>query len=216
MLPKLYRTQPLMACGPGFCREQQGFSAIELFTAIAILAIASAVAFPGFQKAFRGNYAATASNELLNATQIARNEAVTRGLRVSICARSALNSNTCSTATGTVSWKNGWLVFTDCNGTAGVINAVSGTCTSADTILKVFPELKGNNATLNAGQSYFSYIPSGFMCTPNTSPACAGAATSITYSLVMPSCSGCGRNICVNQQGRPFIKRDPVSTTDCS
>ena len=83
----------------GSASAQVGFTLIELLVALAVLAIISTVALPGFASLMRDNRAATLSNELVTALNVARSEAIKRGEAVTLCALAGC------TATD---WSSGW------------------------------------------------------------------------------------------------------------
>lgn len=98
-------------------KQQRGVTLLELMTAVAVLAILAGIGVPAFTSMMRNNRLAAESNNLVQALTYARSEAVTRGVRVSVCA--AEDPNTCS---GEGDWSGGWIVFTDDFGAAGEID----------------------------------------------------------------------------------------------
>lgn len=139
-----------------------GFTLVETIIVIAIAAVLMALALPSFTSTIRSNRLATTSNNLLAALNLARSEAVKRG--VDIVVRKVPNGN----------WEDGWQVFTDAewqNAAPGAsrINVFnddgdSTLCeTGEDCILKVFPglptgyTLRGNNNLVD----FIRYTPSG-------------------------------------------------------
>lgn len=80
---------------------------------VAIVAILSAVAFPSFvltTKKFRvSGEAASFASDL----QLARSEAIKRGLDVKMCPTNGATPPTCSTTSG---WQNGWRIYTIASG----------------------------------------------------------------------------------------------------
>lgn len=76
-----------------------GFTIIELMITIAILAVIAGFAIPSFQTIIENNQTATQANNLLSAVQLARSEAVKRGVDVSLSA-------------DTNDFNNGWCVHT--------------------------------------------------------------------------------------------------------
>ena len=89
--------------------HQLGFTLIELMVVLAIVAIIALVALPNYGPMMQSSRETSTSNEILGALRIARSEAVSRRMSVTICA-----SNDQSTCSG--SWANGAVVRTS-NGT---------------------------------------------------------------------------------------------------
>jgi type IV fimbrial biogenesis protein FimT len=85
-------------------RKQAGFSAIELMTVVAIVAILLTVGTPSFRSLLQNQRMTTASNDLLAAINLTRSEAIKRGERVHL-----------ASASGSDDWAKGWVVFIDKN-----------------------------------------------------------------------------------------------------
>ncbi|MGH8175841.1 MAG: GspH/FimT family pseudopilin [Steroidobacter sp.] len=98
--------------------RQRGVTLLELMTALAVLAILMGVGVPAFNNIVRNSQIAAQSAGLVQALNLARSEALKRGVRVSVCAAAA-SGNDCGAA---AAWNNGWIVFADDFGAAGVID----------------------------------------------------------------------------------------------
>ena len=94
--------------------QQKGFTLLELMATIAVLAVLLGIGVPSFTEMVRNNRLSAQTNDFVAALNLARSEAVKRGLKVSVCP--GVN-DTCSGATD---WNAGILVFTDDTGTSGV------------------------------------------------------------------------------------------------
>jgi type IV fimbrial biogenesis protein FimT len=94
-----------------------GFTLLELMTSIAVLGVLLAIGVPAFSTIIRNNQIAAESGNLVSALMLARSEALTRGIRVSVCA--AADEENCA---ATADWSRGWIVFADDFGAAGVLN----------------------------------------------------------------------------------------------
>jgi type IV fimbrial biogenesis protein FimT len=84
--------------------NQQGFTLIELMVTLAISAILLGIGVPSFRGMIENNRIAAASNDLVTGLQLARSEAINRGIPVVLCASS--DQATCAT---TPVWINGWV-----------------------------------------------------------------------------------------------------------
>jgi type IV fimbrial biogenesis protein FimT len=105
----------------------RGFTLLEAMATIAVLAILLGLGVPAFTNIIRSNQIATVTNNLTSALNLARSEAMKRGVRVSVCPANAAATNCIDSS----SWQSGLLVFSDDFGTAGVIDV-------GDEIIQVF------------------------------------------------------------------------------
>jgi type IV fimbrial biogenesis protein FimT len=101
-------------------KTQRGFSLLELFVAIAILAIVVGFAMPMFRDVIRNTTVSNETNDLVTALSMARSEAVRRGTRVAVVANNG-------------DWNTGWSVIADSNR--------SNTFTGADEVISAAPAL---------------------------------------------------------------------------
>ncbi|MDO6748280.1 GspH/FimT family pseudopilin [Gilvimarinus sp. 1_MG-2023] len=102
------------------CNRSKGFTLIELMAVVAVVAVLVSIAAPSMKTLLTNNRSEALGEELANALQITRTEAIKRGERVSLCA-----ANADLTACGG-SWDNGWLVVTDSAATDGAGAVVVG------------------------------------------------------------------------------------------
>jgi type IV fimbrial biogenesis protein FimT len=139
----------------------RGFTLVELMVTVTIVGIVASLGVPSFLEMINQNRATSLANELAASLNLARSEAIKRGLRVTVC-KSANISETaanvvCSTTT---SWQNGWLIFVDNKGTPGTYDYNIDELLS-DALLKV-GQLSNNNLTINSSfTNFITYLPSG-------------------------------------------------------
>lgn len=103
-------------------RPSKGFTLVELMTAVAVMAILSAIAYPSFESTLRSNRMATTSNELIAGLSLARSEAIKNTRGGGICA--STDGTDCDGA----AWTDGWMVWGDLNR--------NGSYDDGDTILR--------------------------------------------------------------------------------
>lgn len=77
-------------------RKVSGFTIIELMVTLAVLVIVAASAAPAFQDVLAANRVTSQANTLLAAVQLARSEAIKRGVEVSLTAEAGgINEGWC-------------------------------------------------------------------------------------------------------------------------
>jgi type IV fimbrial biogenesis protein FimT len=91
----------------------RGFSLIELIVVMAIAAVLLGIGVPNLSQYIVSSRLSGASNEFFTALNVARSEAVRRGVQVTLMTNAAANSR---------DWTSGWTMFVDSN-RDGTLNA---------------------------------------------------------------------------------------------
>jgi type IV fimbrial biogenesis protein FimT len=125
----------------------RGFSLIELLTTLAVVGVVLLLAVPSFSGLLANTRLEGAAQTLVSHMAFARAEAVSRGMRVSMCSSS--DGRTCS---GRLDWRSGWIVFL---GSA----AADGKVEASDRIR--VQDAAGEGVHLWASRACFSYLPDG-------------------------------------------------------
>jgi len=171
-------------------KKNRGVTLVELIVTISIAGILLSIAMPSFTSIINSTRLTTYANEWVAALNLARSEAVKRGVQISIRRKGSTNQN----------WDSGWDVFTDVNG--------NGTLDAADLLLKTYPALT-NGFTLRAGnanyQAFMAYSATGLILNPSL--------ITDTFRLCDHSANtAIARAIEINAMGRP---RTSEGTTAC-
>ncbi len=96
-------------------KHQGGFTIAELIIVVVIAAILAAVAVPNLSEFVKDNARSARLNTMVTALNYARNQAVTRNARVSLCksANVTTTAPTCDAVPGSGNFEGGWIVVTD-------------------------------------------------------------------------------------------------------
>ena len=167
-----------------------GFTLIELLVTLTIAAILLGVGVPSFSTAIQNNRLISSTNDLVSVLNLARSEAVTKGLRVTVCKSS--DQATCDTSGS--GWEQGWIVFTDENNNA----AYDPSATPAETLLGVHGELD-DQITASGNTNVVNYISFG---STGQSQMTSGAFQAGTITICDDRNGDFGRNLVINSTGR--------------
>ncbi len=129
-------------------RANGGFTLIELLFVIALIAVLAVIAAPSYLNYLTKVRLAGHGQFVLETLRLARIEAVTRRIPVSVCA--STNGVGC---TGTP-WEQGWLVFSD-EGLPGIIDG-------SDAALRAVGAYEGGvtlDVNIKKGGNYFQFDP---------------------------------------------------------
>ena len=150
-----------------------GFTLIELMVTLAVAGVLAAIGAPVFVTLFNSNRIATVTNDYVSAVNFARSEAIKGGATTTLCM--SIDGATCavvSTATPTLNWASGWIVWSDRNGN-----------NSLDTgeVLASHGAINAGNVAIGGIQTSFSFTGTGALvvgtlgdtfniCTPTDLP----------------------------------------------
>ncbi|HUX29636.1 MAG TPA: GspH/FimT family pseudopilin [Thiobacillus sp.] len=162
----------------------RGFTLVELLVVLAVGAVLLAIAIPSYAFLVNSSRLAAVTNDLVSALHLARSEAITRRMRVTVCKTSNAMAETpaCDTTAG---WQQGWLVFID-GGTKGVID-------SGDTVLRVQGSAS-TAVTITTGTNYGSFI--------SYRPSGVSQGSHVANGTVHVCVAGISRDIIINNTGR--------------
>lgn len=161
-----------------------GFTLIELMVAITLLVITMTLAIPSMRSTIQNNRIVTLTNELVASLNLARSEAVKRGVSVSVCPAADQNFSACGN-----DWNSGWLVFVNPDENGTFANNASEILIRAQQITGT-----GMGITTAPASSLATYDSAGF--------AAAGTAN-LSFALSASECTGNHvRNVAISVTGR--------------
>ena len=158
-------------------KKQKAFTLIELLITLVILGIVLGLAMPSFTRQVTNNSSLTLGSDLVAAISFARQEAVKRGKRVSLCP--SIDGLTCLTS---ADWAKGWMVFED-------KAASDGLDPDVNTPLRHWSDLHKKaviTATASAAISYVRFTGTGMLARAN--------ATDVSPRVLTVSVAGCSGN----------------------
>lgn len=173
--------------------NQHGFTVMELMVTLAIAAILLSVAAPNLSQFSQNSRLRARNFELLDSINVARSEAVKRGVQVVLC-RSA-NGTSCGGTANT--WTTGWLVYVNATGTLAYEPP-------GDTLLRIGTGTSDGTAitTNSLGNQYLDYARTG--ATNEGGPA--------VFAICDSRGGAYGRSISVTQVGRAALTHGNAGT----
>ncbi len=189
-------------------KKNFGFTMVELMVTLAILIVTLAIGIPSFTSMLANNQAIAISNDLVAAFNMARSEAVSRGVPVSVCGNNGLLR--CGGNWGSA----GWIVFEDSAanvlGGSGIVGAID----AVTDIIRVWDAPEGNPAiksTTNSNSEafYIRWHPEGWLYQGSgLNKLVTGNVSAHEYvvSVVLTDCTGKQqRTITVGRSGRTHM-----------
>lgn len=178
---------------------EYGLTLIELMIVVILIGIGAALTAPNFASIIRDNRMSSQANQLLSSLQLARSEAATQSVQVTIRRTSSQNQV----------WEEGWQVFTDWNADGQFDGDADVTDCSVeqDCLLRVEDGLQ-DGTTLRSGSNYavwMGFLPSGL---PTSG---AGLGTNTFQLCPANGKKEDGRSVIVNNTGRPAVEKEADS-----
>lgn len=175
--------------------KSPGFTLIELLVTISIAAILLGIAIPSFTSTIASNRLTTNANELVTALNLARSEAIKRGIQVTVLNLGAATQ-----------WEGGWNVFVDINGNEAFNDNGNATLCEAgeDCLLRIYGALPGGYTLRTSSgttyQNFAAYLPSGLSTMPigDTFTLCSELGAAVPR-----------RRIFISTTGRPGVDAAP-------
>lgn len=126
-----------------------GFTLLELLVTIAVVAILTVWAVPGFGNMIQESRRAAANNELITTLTYARTIAISRRVPVIVCksTNATTSTPTCSTS-GTDYWDSGWFAYVDNNGNGSFDSGTDEVIRAHESLISGIT-LRGNTAFAN-------------------------------------------------------------------
>src|SRR5690606_33253855 len=98
---------PPSSCSPGYRPpRQRGVTLLELLVTLLMFGVVAGLALPNMRNFMQSNQVTSQANTFVGALNLARGEAITRGVNVTVCASS--DQATCGS-----DWADGWIVVLD-------------------------------------------------------------------------------------------------------
>jgi len=181
--------------------KQRGFTLVELMITLAVAAIVVTIGVPSFREVIRNNRIVTQTNELVATLNLARIEAIKRGVQVTICKASYTSSTPPTACSTSASWNDGWIIYADQGSINGVITTSEG-----DEIILVKEAMAAGFKLSSGGNftNWVSFIPTG------SSKGSSGLSND-KFTLCLDNKADIGREITVNTAGRVWIKKGASS-----
>ena len=132
--------------------NSQSFTLIELVAIIAIVGILVTVAIPSFNSTITSSRLTSYANDLVGALNLARSEAVRRGISVTV---RKVDKYSYTKSKAVANWEDGWDIFTDIN--------KDGKYEVSDELIRTYPALMFS-FTLRSNShitNYISFLSSG-------------------------------------------------------
>lgn len=140
---------------------------------MAIITIMATVAIPSFMTMSRDNQLAVKHNDFLGTLSLARNEALTRGTRVTIC-KFGIGPD-CNGQ----EWEDGWIVFIDTDS--------DGMVDGNETVIRLYPPMTRNNTLrgINTAANQIVFNAQGMLPATGTLTFCDSRGQNHARGLIL-------------------------------
>jgi type IV fimbrial biogenesis protein FimT len=175
--------------------HRRGFTLTELMVVLAIAAVLLGLAVPSFWQLIERQRLRTTANDLFDAIDLTRSQAITRGRRVTMAPADPAGDD----------WSRGWVVFVDKNDNRRPDP-------EEEVIFEQGPVASGISIrygfSASPGPAYIAYNGAGRSCSANNSLAAHWGSLSVLLGEQ-------ARHIKINMLGRVRIC-DPQQESDCT
>jgi len=178
--------------------RETGFTLVELIITLVVVSILLAAAVPQLEMFTKNNRLIGQTNDLVSAMQLARSEAVKRGINTVVCA----SADQVDCSANAADWVKGWLVFSDFLLDGATDPGADATLCEPgeDCILRTNPAI-AYKTTLTASAASVTFLPTGR----------ATNTANVTIDVIARDCHGDqARRVTITSQGHTI-----VSTINC-
>lgn len=165
--------------------RQRGFTLGELLTTMTVVGLSLSFAVPGFNTIVNNNRRATGVNQLVSTMYLARSEAITRNVQITVCPSQS------GTGCQGIPWNQGWILFADANS--------DRTVDPGENVLGVLPAQTRLDMQSAEFGNFFVYRPNGRLMV-NTPAENTGQMT-----VCDPRGAEHARVVIVNASGHPRL-----------
>lgn len=181
-------------------RAQAGFTLVELIITLVIGAIIMTQAVPSFLTMIQDSRLTTETNKLVADINLARSEAIKRGVNVVVC-RSASPGAATPTCSASNDWSTGWLVFSDGNSNGSFVAA------SGEVLIRIGnAQVSGSSVDFVSTANSLTYTSEGLITSTNV----------VSIAVCDSRGAGDGNQIQINPTGRPRLITGDTATINCT
>jgi type IV fimbrial biogenesis protein FimT len=176
--------------------KENGFTLIELMITLVVVSILLGIAVPYLGNFTKNSRLTGQANDLVIAIQLARSEAVKRGINTIICP----SSNQTSCSSNASDWQNGWLVFSDFNLNGNLEPGASAPLCeeTEDCVMRTGSGLSHNN-TLTTTATRLRFLPTGM----------SSASSALDFTIVSDDCRiDQARRVRVTNHGHTIVSTE--------